>query len=245
MVVRRALALGIAVLISSLGLATSGDAQSGPTESIVETQTTVQAVDCDAQQITLAGAGVSSVAQSTLGTVIRVNGDVTPLCALSSYVGAPATAWVMARGGQVVLVRLDVTSTTVPTYPTSPAPLAPAQAPADPTTTTPYPAAPPPYTPVPAAEYPYSPAPPAYTPVPSAAAVVLGTVLVGGLVYLLVRSATGGLYRYPYYGPYVRPYTGYQQPAYRPYVGPYAKAPAYNYGPYRRCPDRSWGQWCR
>jgi hypothetical protein len=234
MVVRRALALGIIVLISSLGLATSGEAQSSPTDPVIQTQATVQAIDCDTQQVTLAGAGVSSVAQSTLGTVIHVNGDAVPLCGLSPYVGAPATAWVMARGGQVVLVRLDVTSTTVPSYPSGPAPMIPASNPPAPTASNPYQTGQP-------ASVPYPAALPAYTPVPSAAAVVLGTVLVGGLVYLLVRAANGGLYRYPYYGPYVPRY----QPQYRPYVGPSAKVPAYNYGPYRRCPDRSWGQWCR
>lgn len=222
MVVRRALALGISGLILSLGLATSSDAQSDPTEAVIQTQTTIQAVDCDSQQVTLTGAGASSVAQSTLGTVISVNGAPTPLCALSPYVGLPAAAWVMARGGQIVLVRLDVTSAAVPTYP-APAPVAPASAPpADP-----YPG------PAPAP-------PPAYTPVPPVAAVVLGTVLVGGLIYLLVRGADGVLYRYPY-GPYGR----YRQPGYPPYVGPYARVPAYTYGPYRRCSDRSWSQWCR
>ena len=52
------------------------------------------------------------------------------------------------------------------------------------------------------------------------------TVLIGGLVYLLVRAANGSLYRYPYSAPY----TGkYQQPAYRPYVGPYATVPLGDY----------------
>jgi hypothetical protein len=71
--------------------------------------------------------------------------------------------------------------------------------------------------------------------------VVLGTVIVGGLLYLLLRSADGAFYRYPYYGPYVI----YPHPAYRPYVGPYLRVPAYTYGPYRRCHDGSFGQWCR
>ena len=216
MIVRRVFAVGITVLVSFLGLAGSGDAQSGQPDRIVQLQTTVQAVDCDGQQLTLAGAGTSSVVQSTLGSVIHVNGAATPLCALSSYVGSPATAWIMPRGGQIVLARLDVAPTAAPAYPPAPSPpVAPASAPSP---------------------------PPAYTPAPSPAAVVLGTVLIGGLVYLLVRAANGSLYRYPYSAPY----TGtYQQPTYRPYAGPYAGAPAYTYGPYRRCHDGTWNQWCR
>lgn len=220
MIVRRAFAGGIIVLVSCLGFAASGDAQSGPTQSIVQLQTTVQAVDCDGQQVTLVGPGASSVVQSTLGSVIRVNGADTPLCGLAPFVGAPATAWVMARGGQIVLVRLEVASTPVPAYPPVTPPIAPAAAP-------PYP----PAAPV-----------PIYTPAPSPAAVVLGTVLVGGLVYLLIRAADGTLYRYPYAAPYAG---AYQRPVYRPYVGPYARVPAYTYGPYRRCPNGTWGRWCR
>ena len=219
MIVRRAFAVGVIVLVSFLGLAASGDAQSGQPDSIVQLRATIQAVDCDAQQVTLAGPGTPSVVQSTLGSVIRVNGAPTPLCALSSSVGTPATAWVMPRGGQIVLVRLEVAPPSGPAAPVQPGPpLAPAS------------------TPVPA---PASP-PAAYTPSP--AAIVLGTVLVGGLVYLLVRASNGTLYRYPYYGPYAG---SYPQPAYRPYAGPYAAAPAYTYGPYRRCHDGTWAQWCR
>ena len=236
MIVRRAFGVGICVFVSSLGLAGSGEAQINPTDS-VQTQATVQAVDCDSAQVTLAWAGASSVAQSTLGSIVHVNGAVTPFCALSSYIGSSATAWVMPRGGQIVLVRLDVTSAVAPPFPTAPQPsLAPASAPPY----TPIPAPAPAYAPGPtdASVPPYAPAPPAYTSAPSPASVVLGTVLIGGLVYLLVRAANGTLYRYPYAG-------GYQQPAYWPYVGPYAKAPAYDYGPYRRCRDGVWSQWCR
>lgn len=248
MIVRRVFAVGITVFVSSLGLAGSGDAQPSPTDSIVQTQATVQAVDCDGEQLTLAGPGISSVIQSTLGSVIHVNGAVTPFCALSSYVGSSATAWLMPRGGQVVLVRLDVTSTVVPGNPASPSPpLAPASAP---TYTTPpaytpipppYTSGPPSYTPAPTyTPVPYTPAPqpPAYTPAPSPVGVILGAVLIGGLVYLLVRAANGSVYRLPYTG-------AYQQQPHQPYAGPYAKSPAYRYGPYRRCPNGTWSQWCR
>jgi len=48
--------------------------------------------------------------------------------------------------------------------------------------------------------------------------VVLGTVIVGGLLYLVVHGPDGGYYRYPYYGEY---YRHYYHPEYRPFVGFY------------------------
>ena len=48
--------------------------------------------------------------------------------------------------------------------------------------------------------------------------VVLGTIFVGGLLYLLAAGPDGYYYRYPYYGPYHR---YYYRPAYQPYVGRY------------------------
>ena len=50
------------------------------------------------------------------------------------------------------------------------------------------------------------------------AEIVLGTIVVAGLVYLLVRDNDGRYYRYPYYGPY---YRHYYRPEYRFYFGPY------------------------
>ncbi|TMI79284.1 MAG: hypothetical protein E6H04_10830, partial [Bacillati bacterium ANGP1] len=50
------------------------------------------------------------------------------------------------------------------------------------------------------------------------AEIVLGTIVVAGLVYLLVRDNDGRYYRYPYYGPY---YRHYYRPEYRSYFGPY------------------------
>src|SRR5689334_17439655 len=48
--------------------------------------------------------------------------------------------------------------------------------------------------------------------------IVLGTILLAGLIYLLVRDHDGRYYRYPYYGEYHR---HYYRPEYRPYVGVY------------------------
>lgn len=220
MIVRRVSAVGVIVLVLSLGLAAPGESQSGQPDFTVQFKTTLQAVDCDGQQLTLAGPGASTVVQSTLGTVIHVDGAVTPFCSLSPLVGAPATAWVIARGGQIVLVQLDVVSgaAPVPAPPVQPDPGAPS--------------------PVPAAPSPAD--PPAYNSAPSGAAVVLGTVIVGGLLYLILQSADGAYYRYPYSGPYGDP-----RPAYRPYAGPYIGVPGYTYGPYRRCHDGTYSHWCR
>jgi hypothetical protein len=68
-----------------------------------------------------------------------------------------------------------------------------------------------------------APAPPA-DPVPQAISplplvgIVLGTIIVAGLLYLLVRDNDDHYYRYPYYGPY---YRHYYRPEYRSYYGSY------------------------
>jgi hypothetical protein len=101
----------------------------------------------------------------------------------------------------------------------------------------PYPA------PLPPAPYsPYASPAPAWTP-PVIVGVVLGTIVVGGFLYLLVRGPGGYFYRYPYYGAY---YRYYYRPYYRPYYGPYRYVPPFVYGPYRFCPAyRGYGYWCR
>jgi hypothetical protein len=108
--VRRVIAIGASILMLSLGLVASGEAQSTQPDSTVKFQAVVRAVDCEQQQLTLAGPGAVAVVQSTLGTVIQVDGAPTPLCGLSTFVGAHATAWVIARAGQIVLTRLEVVS---------------------------------------------------------------------------------------------------------------------------------------
>ena len=68
--------------------------------------------------------------------------------------------------------------------------------------------------------YPYPAGPADYPPL---AGNVMGTILVGGLNYLLVSGANG-FYWYPYYGPY---YRYYYRPYYHPYYGGLRYAPAY------------------
>ena len=106
-----------------------------------------------------------------------------------------------------------------------------------------------------AAQPPQSPAP-TYSSVPSWLGIVLGTVIVGGLVYLLVRGHDGAVHRYPYSGPH-GPYGGgpYYGPAdryphqYDPYHGgpyPYGYGPSQYgpYGQYQQCADPYWGRGC-
>ena len=208
----RSLSTLLIVLLTLLGIAPAGEAQ--PTAR-VQLEGTIQAVDCNAQQLTLQSGSGTTVVQSTLATVIRVDGESTPLCSLEPYIGAPVTVSLVPVGGQFMIAQLTVHSA-----PAAPPPVPYAGAPAPP---------PVPYTPVPQMS----------SPAPTIAGAVLGTIMVGGLVYLLVRGANGAFYRYPYYGQY-RPI--YYQPSYRPYVGPLR--PTLTYGPYRRCRDRTWSQWC-
>jgi hypothetical protein len=79
-----------------------------------------------------------------------------------------------------------------------------------------YAAAPPSYPP------PYAPPPQVIVEPQPVAGLVLGTVIVAGLFFLLVRDHDGHVYRYPYYGPY---YRHYYNPEYRPYPGPYHDVP--------------------
>jgi hypothetical protein len=104
-------------------------------------------------------------------------------------------------------------------------------------------------TPVPA--YP-APAAPTYSRVPPWLGIVVGTIIVGGLVYLLVRGHDGAIHRYPYSGRYDQSYGPYYGPSpypYDPYQrGPYPRSPygygPYPYGPYVQCSDRAYDRWC-
>jgi hypothetical protein len=196
---RRAIAV-LAGVVLLLGLPGPGRAQTS-----VEVEGTIQAVDCAAQSVVLSRSGGSNVVNTGPYTAVLLNSTSVSLCALKDYIGAYATAWLIAQENTFTATRIDVYVSAAPAPP-SPAPV------------------------------------PAYVPVPSLAGVVLGTIVVAGLVYLLVRGHDGRLYHYPYYGPY---YRTYYRPAYRPYSGPLLGAPAYHYGSYRHCPNGAWSQWCR
>jgi hypothetical protein len=220
---KRGAAIFLGALMALLGLSDVGQAQ--PPAS-VQVQGTIRAVDCYAQTVTLDSGGGSGIYRAVSAATITVNSAGVPLCALQQYVGAQAVVWLTASGNELVITRLDAAGQAV--APPQPAPYAPA------------PYGPSPYAPA------YVPAPAVPVPpvvAPPLVGVVLGTIVVAGLVYLLVRHPSGALYRYPYYGPY---HPVYYRPVYRPYYGPYIYAPAYISGPYLRCPGyRAWGYWCR
>lgn len=224
--VKRGVVVLIGVFVALLGLSDVGQTQ--PPAS-VQVQGTIRSVDCYAQSVTLDSGGGTGVYRAAGAATIRVNSLTVPVCALQQYLGAPATIWLTASGNELLITRMDVAAQTY----APPATYAPAPYPT--TYPEPYPATYP-------APYPYPAAVPAYGP-PPLVGIVLGTVIVAGLVYLLVRHPSGALFRYPYYGHY---YRHYYRPVYQPYYGPLRYAPAYVYGPYRWCPyNRAWGYWCR
>jgi hypothetical protein len=246
---KRGAAVLLGVFMVLLGLADVGQAQ--PPAS-VQVQGTIRAVDCNAQTVTLDTGGGTRAYRAASGATFYINSASAPLCALQQTVGAPAMVWLTALGNELLITRIDAAAQTyAPPPATAPAPTyapAPSYTPAPAYAPAPYPA--PAYTPAPyPAPYPYpypvpvpTPAPTYYGPPPLVGA-VLGTIIVAGLVYLLVRHPGGHLYRYPYYGSY---YNYYYRPVYRPYYGPFRYAPAFVYGPYRWCPyNRAWGYWCR
>ncbi len=110
---RRLTAIITMVLLGSLGLVGIGNAQ---TQS-VQIQGTIQAVDCQTQQLTLNTAGGPTTLQVTNQTAIYANGAPASLCALQSVVGAPATALVAPSDNQFVLGRVDVGASVAPAQP--------------------------------------------------------------------------------------------------------------------------------
>lgn len=232
--VKRGVVVLIGVLVALLGLSDVGHTQ--PPSSI-QIQGTIRAVDCYAQSVTLDTGGGTGVYRAAGAATIRVNALSVPVCALQQYLGASATVWLTAAGNELLITRMDVAAQ--PYGPPATAPYAPPATYAPAPYPTPYPGQYPATYPAP---YAYPAPVPAYAPPPLVRA-VLGTIVVAGLVYLLVRHPGGALSRYPYYGPY---YRHYYRPVYQPYYGPLRFAPAYVYGPYRWCPDnRAWGYWCR
>jgi len=193
-----------------LGLAGAGEAQPPAAVSI---QGIVRAVDCQAHLLVLETGGRVNTFTVTPAAVVFANGTSIGFCTLGQFLGATATVWLGASNNEFVVGRVDLQAAPAvpPAYPAPPA------------------AAPPAYAP-----YPPAPAPDT-TVAPFLTGVVLGTILWGGLSYLLVHGPYG-YFRYPYYGPY---YRYYYRPGYAPYYGPYRYAPAYGW-----CNNR-WSMGCR
>ena len=101
MTTRAAVLLG--VVVSVLMLPGVGSAQ-----GTLQIQGTISGVDCGAQTVTLSGPnGVNTITAGPY-TAVLVNSTNVPLCALRRYVGAPATAWLIATGNQFTVARIDV-----------------------------------------------------------------------------------------------------------------------------------------
>jgi hypothetical protein len=257
----KATAVLLGVLLPLLGLAGVGQAQSS-----VQIQGTIEAVDCQSQTIVLTGPGTSNTVVTAPYTAVLVNSTSVPLCSLQQYVGQPATAWLLATGNEFVATRIDVAVATAvvpppPVIPPAPAVVSPLPVAGIVLGTIavagllyllvrdhgyyyryPY------YGPYYRYYYrpwyrPYLGTYPPFVPVITVpqplVGIVLGTIIVGGLAYLVTRGYDGQFYRYPYYGPY-RQY--YYRPGYRPYAGqgydapvrqgdPHWDAPAYRAAP--------------
>jgi hypothetical protein len=236
---RQTTAFALGVLMALLAWPEAGTAQAPQS---IRFQAGIRAVDCNAMTVTLDTGGRVAVYRAAGAASFYVNGLGVGLCGLQQYAGAPASVWLTALGNELLITRIDVGGPAAAPTPAAPATYTapqtlPAPAPSPYTQPAPYPySQPAPYPYMYPAPYPY--AYPAPYPYPSIAGVVLGTIVVGGLLYLLVRGASGYLYRYPYYGSY---YRHYYRPYYAPYLGLYRYAPAY-----RWCPGyRHYGAWCR
>lgn len=122
---RRLIAIITMVLLGSLGLVGTGNAQL----QSVQIQGTIQAVDCQTQQLILNTSGGPTTLQVTNQTAIYANGTPASLCALGSVVGAPATALVAPSDNQFVLGRVDVGASVTPAQPAPGTVLAPSTPP--------------------------------------------------------------------------------------------------------------------
>jgi hypothetical protein len=253
---QRLTAVLVTVLLVILGLAGTGQAQSG-----IQVQGTIQSVDCQSGTIVLNGPEGSNTVYVSDNTVVVVNSANIAFCSLASYLGQPAIAYLVASGNQFVATQISVTgsATVQPSAPVAPVDAgntydetsgAYAPLPIDGTVLGivvvaglnyllvqgpdgqyyryPYYGSYYSYYYEPYYQAYYGPYYPYLAPVitvPEAIlGIVLGTVFVGGLLYLLTNY-NGHYWRYPYYGPY---YHYYYRAGYHPYRGPsigYASAP--------------------
>ena len=238
---RKVLAVVLGVLLPLLGFAGAGQAQSA-----IQVQGTIQAVDCAAGTVVLSAPIGSNTISAADYTAVLVNSTSVPFCSLQEYIGAPATAWLIANGDQFSVTQIDVTGpiaavpAPVTTEVVSPVPIVDAvlgtilvaglvyllvHGPDDDYYRYPYYGDyyrhyyRPEYRPF-TGYYPAS--APIITVAPAITGLVLGIVVVNSLQYILARDDGGHLHRYPYYGPYHQYY--YRQ-EYRSYSGAYGDAP--------------------
>lgn len=241
---RKLIALLLVTLLAVLGLPGTGRAQSS-----VQVQGTIQAVDCQAQTVVLSAPGNSNTIAVAPYTAVLVNSTSVPFCTLVQYLGAPASAWLVASGSEFVATRIDVVGRAA-VAPVAPAPVTVIEEQPLPIEGIvlgtifvagllflltrdnddhfyryPYYGAyyhhyyRPEYRPY--RGY-YPPEPPVITVPQRVAGTVLGTTTVGGHEFLIARDHDGRVSRYPYYGPYHR---YYYRPEYQPYRGDHHEVP--------------------
>ncbi|TMI87184.1 MAG: hypothetical protein E6H00_16330 [Bacillati bacterium ANGP1] len=115
---RKAIALGLGALLPVLGLSGVGQAQSS-----IQVEGTIQAIDCRAQTIVLSSPGASNTVAAAPYTAVLVDSTSMPFCSLQQYLGAPASAWLVASGSEFVATRIDVVGRAVaPAPPYAPPP---------------------------------------------------------------------------------------------------------------------------
>lgn len=113
---QKAIALLLGVFLPVAGLAGIARAQSS-----IQIEGTVRAVDCTAQTIILGSPGTSNPVVAAPYTAVLVNSTSVPLCSVQQYIGAPATAWLVATDNKFVATRIDVHVAAAP-VPAAPAP---------------------------------------------------------------------------------------------------------------------------
>jgi hypothetical protein len=249
---RKAIALMLGVLLPVLGLAGTGHSQTP-----VQVQGTIQTVDCDALSVTLTAPDGSTVntVYAAPDTAIVINSMSVPFCTLTGYIGAPATVWLLPSGDRFFATQINVIGPVA----VAPPPTVAEDVTPVPICGTAlgivlvggllylivqgldqeyyrYPYYGWYYRYYYRPEYrPYAGYWPAtaviITVAPPITGVVLGTVLIGGLQYVLCQDGAGHLSRYPYYGPY---HQFYYRPAFHEYTGPYITSGAYRNAPVRQ-----------
>ena len=100
---RKAIALVLGALLPVLGFSGIGQAQSS-----IQVEGTIQAIDCRAQTVVLASPGASNTVAAAPYTAVLVDSTSVSFCSLQQYLGAPASAWLVASGSEFVATRIDV-----------------------------------------------------------------------------------------------------------------------------------------
>ncbi len=104
---RRVTAVITGLLLACFGFAEAGSAQA---QQPLQVQGTLEAANCQAQELTLNTSGGAATFPVTNQTAIYVNGRLTSVCALAPLAGAPVTAYLVPENSQFILGRLDVSA---------------------------------------------------------------------------------------------------------------------------------------